>query len=308
MAEERANERSIQSNDQIVRSLEAEEKIRWRRQQKVIITLVVGLTIAGGIAIAVVSLVPLGEINHGAGSSPQRLVNADATMAPTLSPIPTSPPSATPTIAPTESPTSAPTMAPTESPTSAPTPMTLGCRGDRFDNEGNSEKNNRLYSGQFVCSDDEGQRYHFGLDPDSADLIWYDTFTDHKKTYYTNENAFIDGCTDNSSQGICVMDYFFSLNTKGAFRIHRVERQGFDSETNEPIEVEVLHWELDSNYNISTVYENCLKTHDCPYLHLHQDGVIVLAWLDFVLSPWDGWMEKNIRRCYDFPTTDVLRR
>ena len=99
-----------------------------------------------------------------------------------------------------------------------------------------------------------------------------------------------------------VLNYYFSLSTEAAFRIHRVQRT-------EDYQVlsEALLWELPSTYTISSVYENCLYTHDCPYMHLHRDGVMVLAWLDFDLSPYyDGWMEKNIRGCYDFNTTDKL--
>ena len=91
------------------------------------------------------------------------------------------------------------------------------------------------------------------------------------------------------------MDYYFTLGIEGTFKIHRISRtRDFE------IVDEVLHWELPSIYDIDDVDEDCISTHDCPYLHLHQDGVMVLNWID------GGWNEKNIKRCYNFDTDDVL--
>lgn len=173
----------------------------------------------------------------------------------------------------------------------APTVPVLGCRGDRFDNEGNHQKNNRLFAGQFVCSDDEDQRYWFGLDPATGNLIWKDTQQDLLKTYYFNifgypAEELAAQTQDNGDDGVepTILDYYFSLSTEAAFRIHRVQR----TEDYQILE-ETLHWELPSTYNVTIVYEDCLFTHDCPYMHLHHDGVMVLAWLDFALSKWYVW-------------------
>jgi len=279
------------------------------------------------------------------------------------------------TMDPTSTPTTSevPTATPTQSPTAAPTIPEMGClgtrrdNGDRFDNEGNSEGNNKLFAGQYVCStpdpdQDYIRRYHFGIEPETGNLIMKDIKENTRRTYYTNEfhreylqqqqqqenrrkliesdwnetfigdtasSSFYLGNTTMDSEetdfsqepqtakdgtneypiderlttaAAAVLDYYFSMSTEAAFRIHRVQR----TEDYQIVQEEVL-WELPSTYNITLVYKNCLKTHDCPYLHLHRDGVMVLAWLDFALSEWfDGWMEKNIRRCYNFNTTDEL--
>ena len=238
--------------------------------------------------------------NDGANESQLRvkqrrsLQNLDETIA---SFIPTESPSFSPstlsptvTIAPSASPSSSssPSSAPSYYPTMAPTVPVLGCRGDRFDNEGNRQKNNRLFAGQYVCSDDDNQRYWFGLDPNTGNLIWKDTQLDIFKTYYFNEYGYPAEETAEQKEGNrtddetpTVLDYFFTLSTEAAFRIYRVQR----TEDYEILE-ESLHWELPSTYNVTIVYEDCLFSHDCPYMHLHHDGVMVLAWLDFSLSKW----------------------
>lgn len=61
-------------------------------------------------------------------------------------------------------------------------------------------------------------------------------------------------------------------------------------------------------------YPRCLYNHDCPYLHLHADGVMVLNWI----NPDDGWQVRNFLRVYgllddsdhgriDCSTTDACR-
>ena len=199
-------------------------------------------------------------------------------------------------------------------PSAAPTIPEMGCvadigkrDGDRFDNEGNRELNHQLFAGQFVCSTPhEGsngvRQYQFGIDPDTGDLILLNALDGTRRTYYTNEyhRAYLQRQEEKEED--TMLDYYFSLTTEAAFRIHRVQRTH-----DYRIMSEELLWELPSTYTISSVYEDCLYTHDCPYMHLHRDGVMVLAWLDFELSPYyDGWMEKNIRGCYDFNTTDKL--
>jgi hypothetical protein len=431
-----------------------------RRKMGLLILLI--LAIIGGTYVAVVMLVDSDASNTevSSGNDPDQAL--EDTRFPRIEP--TFPPTFKPTLS------AAPSFTPSSLPSMAPTVPQMGCRRDRFDNEGNREENNHLFAGSYVCSDDADKRYMFGIDPDTANLIWRDSLTGQVKTYYWNEwhrlyleaeekmkeenekkrqlaeayfffeipknatsfdstaiqhyqlsenytVAHSDSCvewyrhtneddefhtfymihynctekslerqfaiinkerqlndkeplvfeegrvalavedgTDEptaspsfvptyvpsrtpsnvpwltnapsappSSQPspqpsvlptrepttsptifrtaeLTVLDYFFTLSTTGAFRMWRVQRT-----EDYQIVQKTLHWELPSLFHITTVYEDCLKTHDCPYLHLHQDGVMVLAWLDFENSEYyDGWMEKNIRRCYTFNTTDSL--
>jgi len=353
------------------------------RSQMLGILIVVALTWVAILAVMIVTLTPSkhdgNESNSAVTNGDAKNLESTATLAPTLSAINNNKPTATSTKAPSSPPTTSPSM--------APTIPVMGCRGDRFDNEGNLEANHRLFAGQYVCSDDEDQRYWFGIDPETGNLMMRDSLTAQIKTYYTHQtrrnladadstlaymeeleamSVVIDhsdtkyyndcgeeiptedfikevassisgsktkthdnvnsNCTDKNvdtktdddieeveeadtnttttattTSTPLFLDYYFSMSTEAAFRIHRVMRTADYN-----IVAEALHWELPvSNYNITQVYKNCLKTHDCPYLHLHQDGVMVLAWFDYTLA-WDGWMEKNIRRCYDFDTTDEL--
>jgi hypothetical protein len=43
---------------------------------------------------------------------------------------------------------------------------------------------------------------------------------------------------------------------------------------------------------------NCLTKpkYDCPYLHLHDDGVLVVNWI----GSDGGWVAKGIKEAYDF--------
>jgi hypothetical protein len=264
-----------------------------------------------GATISVLMSVNFADTNNGA----LPLSDPDQGLLDTQYPI--MEPSNSPSIHPTESESAAPTSKPSLVPSMAPTVPQMGCRRDRFDNEGNRQENNHLFAGSYVCSNDSDQRYRFGIDPETANLILRDSLTGQVRTYYWNEWHWNESSSLPSDQLTAeqtnsatlsltaeptVLDYFFTLSTKGAFRIWRVQR----TEDYQVYEKN-LHWELPSLFEIPTVYEDCLLKHDCPYMHLHEDGVMVLAWLDFENSEYfDGWMEKNIRRCYAFNTTDSL--
>ena len=180
----------------------------------------------------------------------------------------------------------------TETPTSSPLVITPGCiPTDRFDNEFNSNQNNRLFAGQFICSDDDNQRYHFGLTSDNADLIWLDTATQESVTYAANPTSVNE--TDSSKDKLY---YYLSVRVDGTFVLNQLRVQ----ETNGNNNATVV-WELKPKYPMD-LSERCLtsspQVHDCPYLHLHNDGVIVLNWINATKRKWET---RNIKRAYDFP-------
>jgi hypothetical protein len=186
------------------------------------------------------------------------------------------------------------TAKPTDAPVAAWKHPEPGCLGDRFDNE-NMAKNNRLYAGQFICSKDSERRYHFGVS-ETGDLILKDTQTNDIQTVYQNtqeSNNNKNSIQDNGSKATTTSgsdnkyDYYFSLHTDGTFKMHRV---------NTLHGKEKLQWKLKPKYNM-TLYESCLADHDCPYLHLHSDGVLVLNWIDTASS---DWIVKNFNKAYEF--------
>lgn len=168
----------------------------------------------------------------------------------------------------------------TSTPTSAPTKFynVHGCvYSDRFDNEHNYQ-HNHLYPGQFICSrnhtnqNEEHHRYRFGVTK-QGHLVLRDTLIPDSNTYhynrvlYHNKNTTVDE------------SYYFSLLTDGTFVLNYNDNQHWTSEPNRPMHLTPL----------------CLEEHDCPYLHLHAGGVLVVNYIE------DGntWQQKNILHVYD---------
>jgi hypothetical protein len=43
-------------------------------------------------------------------------------------------------------------------------------------------------------------------------------------------------------------------------------------------------------------FPQCLSDHDCPYFHLHSDGVLVM---NYIAGDGAGWQATNLFRVYD---------
>eukprot|EP00562_Extubocellulus_spinifer_P035541 CAMPEP_0178691618 /NCGR_PEP_ID=MMETSP0699-20121125/6743_1 /TAXON_ID=265572 /ORGANISM="Extubocellulus spinifer, Strain CCMP396" /LENGTH=268 /DNA_ID=CAMNT_0020336911 /DNA_START=499 /DNA_END=1305 /DNA_ORIENTATION=+ len=123
-------------------------------------------------------------------------------------------------------------------------------------------QNEALRPGQAICSRDG--RYMFGMD--SGSLIWKDCTTGETKRYYRKGDS---------------GDYFI-MDETAKFAIYGEDGQ--------------VKWERNCKATV-TKYEKCLSKpeYDCPYLHLHKGGVVVLNYID----GWD-WISKNIKKMYDF--------
>ena len=129
-------------------------------------------------------------------------------------------------------------------------------------------QNEPMSAGQAICSRDG--RYAFGMELSSSNnfvsLLWKDCATGETKKYYRKGEA----------------DAFFTMDENAKFAVHDGEGH--------------LKWEKEC---VATVekYPRCLAkpTYDCPYLHLHRGGVVVLNYID----GWD-WISKNIKKMYEF--------
>ena len=188
--------------------------------------------------------------------SPTTSTGDSGNQAPSVATTPS--PTQTQTVAHTPSPTPAPTQSPTTSPAALPAGSAQYiCEGDRYQNSVPLETNH------FLC--DSGNRYRFGMD-DTGALI------------YTDDVA---GKTALIYQG-AVGDYF-ELQQDARFTVN--------NSTN-------VKWELQSSEDVS-FSAACLPTnqrvYDCPYLHLHSDGVIVL---NFIAN---GWQVRDVLHIYDLP-------
>lgn len=134
------------------------------------------------------------------------------------------------------------------------------CRGDRIQNDV------KLPTDQYIC--DHYKRYRFGLDHTGSLLYADDAF---------NKTAVIyDGHAGD----------YFKLLRDGRFTVYNTSD---DTVWQQECDDEVSFW------------PECLPTHhdvyDCPYLHLHSGGTIVLNWITK-----DGdWKERNILHMYKLP-------
>lgn len=130
-----------------------------------------------------------------------------------------------------------------------------GCVGDRM---GHDE---RLDVGKAICSR-KGQ-YVFGMDAGGS-LIWRDCFEDESILLFQGEPG----------------DYFV-MEDDAAFTVRDVNGN--------------VKWRKDSQVEVHDT-GRCLydPAFDCPYLHLHTGGVMVLNWID------GQWKSRNFKKLYDF--------
>lgn len=139
-------------------------------------------------------------------------------------------------------------------------------------------QNDRLKSGQAICSRDD--RYMFGME--NGTLLWKDCTMENAdvKQYYPMESD--DDVGGSTMVDNAVGDYFV-MDETATFIIY-----GSDGR---------IKWTWESNASIQK-YDTCLSEPelDCPYLHLHKDGVVVLNYIDGS----GGWTSKNIKAMYDF--------
>jgi hypothetical protein len=155
-------------------------------------------------------------------------------------------------------------------------PIELGCLPDRFDNEQMDLLDptinfSKLYPGQFICSKPYSvNQYRFGVS-ESGNVIWEDTTAGEIKTIYENKESHTD--------------IFFSLRVDATMVVTDVM-------------TDTILWEsapVDLDHPMSH-YPRCLSDHDCPYFHLHSDGVLVM---NYIADNGAGWQATNLFKVYD---------
>lgn len=135
------------------------------------------------------------------------------------------------------------TEIPTTLSSTTPPPKSFTCQGDRINN------NARLETNHFVCSAND--RYRFGMD-ETGSLLFADDVI--------NKTAFIF----NGTAG----DYFMLLQD-ATFTVSNSS--------------DAVVWEAPCSDNVS-LHPECLpvsqdEVYDCPYLHLHNGGTLVLNYI-----------------------------
>ena len=155
-------------------------------------------------------------------------------------------------------------------------PPSGDCLPDRFDNDQMDLVDptinfNKLYPDQFICSRPYSvNRYRFGV-TQSGNVVWMDTAAQGETvTLFENKHS---------------TDIYFSLRVDATMVVTDVTTG-------------TVLWES-SPVNLKhpmSHYPRCLSDHDCPYFHLHSDGVLVM---NYIPDDGAGWQEKQVFRVYD---------
>jgi hypothetical protein len=118
-----------------------------------------------------------------------------------------------------------------------------------------------IYVGQALCN----AQYRFGLTSEGV-FQWQDFISDETHVLYSGGEGKVD---------------YFEITETGVLQLFSRD--------------EDLVWEKESNRDIHATKE-CLHNPllDCPYLHLHKSGDVVLNWID----DEGKWLARNIKRCY----------
>ena len=155
------------------------------------------------------------------------------------------------------------TPAPVRSPTTSSTPAPTFCVQEHFEGCQTDRMGHEtpLMAGQALCN----HQYRFGVSK-SGIFQWYDCALE--KTRIIHRNRTIS---------------YFSMSSAGVFQLLNDKDQ--------------VIWQKAPKMKI-TVYKECLHNPllDCPYLHLHRDGVLVLNSVDNTTGQWS---DRNAEKAFE---------
>lgn len=148
--------------------------------------------------------------------------------------------------------------------TSTSCDLIYDCQTDRLGNR------TPLYPGEAICN----RGYAFGLTTEGVFQL-HDCVNDETQVFFTPD------IEDKH-------DVYFVMETDASFNIYRDEDEAEDED-------DELLQQWDSKKKVGFTAK-CLPRPllDCPYLHLHKGGVVVLNYID----DNDDWNDRNIRRVY----------
>jgi len=146
------------------------------------------------------------------------------------------------------------------------------CIGDRL---GNSE---RLARGTAMCS--RHGRYMFGMDRNGSSLVWRDCFATNDDD--NNDRVYYKG--NDNDHG----DYFV-MKDDATFVVSNGEEEEEGGGA--------VKWRRECKFKVGHSPQ-CLGNpmYDCPYLHLHKEGTLVLNWID----EGGRWRSKGVNKLYAF--------
>jgi hypothetical protein len=141
----------------------------------------------------------------------------------------------------------------------------FSCNDDRVEN------NRRLLPGEYICS--SNGLYQFGLLPVERDstkvsFAWRDLKGNVTKSYIKKS----DQVNKNDIYG-------WVLTENAEMIVYDAQKKTlWNRKCQRPVEFS----------------PKCLNRYNCPYIHIHNDGVVVLNWID------GFWNSKNVKKIYDF--------
>ena len=135
------------------------------------------------------------------------------------------------------------------------------CIGDRVQHEV------KLNRGDYICA--RNGLYMLGLNKNGHFI--YRNNTDSRVKTFTNEGEQGDQ---------------LELTRDATFIIYK--------ETEEENDEENIVWVRECTEEVD-YSSRCLPDYDCPYLHIHKGGVVVMNWIDMST----GWNEVNIKKIFD---------
>lgn len=219
------------------------------------------VVLVGVILLSLIAVgVTLGIVLPGTKESANAVRTGGDASAPTLIATTTTRTGMTPTIVPatTQTTTSATTqMTPVvNASTLPPGSGPYVCTGD--DRHNHEEP---LYSGQVLCS--RNQQYVFGMHSDGRFIKW-DVIDSNGKhdVFYTGNPG----------------DWYI-LRVDGTIEIYNLRNE--------------LQWKRDAKFDMN--FAKCLTEYACPYMHLHNDGVLVLNHRDASGT----WKVRRLKEAYD---------
>lgn len=166
------------------------------------------------------------------------------------------------------------------------------CQTDHPDRLGH---NVALFAGKAICN----AKYRFGVTQDGV-LQWHNCDSNERNVVYDRKKhlqAQLEGGEDGTDAATTTMlqnakeDLFFRMTETGSLHIVLQFSNGKIGHE------EMVIWEKVPTLTI-TPTKKCLHNPllDCPYLHLHKSGDVVLNSID----PNDGhWSDRKIQKCFD---------
>jgi hypothetical protein len=129
-----------------------------------------------------------------------------------------------------------------------------------------------LFTGQALCN----HQYRFGLTHEGV-FQWHDCDTHQTHVFYTPTTTTTTTTNNQVS--------YFEMQEDAAFQLYSYDNQ--------------VVWKKASTRQPKIHFSaHCLSRPllDCPYLHLHKSGDVVLNWID---DNNGKWVDRNIKRCYN---------